>query len=384
MIARIGSLEVDGTETAVHLEVSWAVDEVVLATKLFFDVTEADGYIFELDGVEGLAARSFRDLSQNIVALVFAGAYVSADGIDDGVGALTHLDGVGFLDAAVVVIAVGDKDDGATDSSGLLQREHLVATGLVEGIEERGAAAGPKFADSLVEKINVVCEVLGEIGLDVEAFNKGPVVEVEDLEEKLDGGVLLELETLTDGARCVEHDADAEGKIGLLLEAKNGDGGTAVIEKAKVLPLETRDEFTLLVGDGEDKVHLVDPDDDIGTAGGWNVRLLCTGLLRGCLRRGLGWCLGRCLRCRCGRGLRCRLRGDRLWQRGGGRRELGRFGGFGAGLGVERRNGSQGDQESESFQQRGAVGSTMDDHYSNFTETWMNSYELLSEMTPVR
>ena len=48
---------------------------------------------------------------EDVVALVFAGADVGADGVDDGVGALAHLDGVGLLDAAVVVVAVGDEDE---------------------------------------------------------------------------------------------------------------------------------------------------------------------------------------------------------------------------------------------------------------------------------
>src|SRR6202008_1773430 len=100
----------------------------------------------------------------------------------------------------------------------------------------------------LVEVIDVVGEALGEVGFDVEAFDEGAVVEVEDLEEEFDGGVLLELEALADGAGGVEHDADAEGKIGLLLEAKDGDGRMAVVEEAEVLALEASDEVAFLVG----------------------------------------------------------------------------------------------------------------------------------------
>ena len=264
VVAGIGGLQVYGAEAAVHLEVGRAVDEVVLAAEFLFDVAEADSYVFELDRVEGLAAGGLGDLSEHIVALVFAGADVGADGVDDGVGALAHLDGVGLFDAAVVVVAVGDEDDGAADGSGLLQREHLVATGFVECVEERGTAAGTKLADALVEEVDIVGEVLGEVGLDVEALDEGAVVEVEDLEEELDRGVLLELEALADGARCVEHDADAQGQIGLLLEAEDGDRRTAVVEEAEVLALEAGDEAAFLVGDGEDEIHFVGADDDGG------------------------------------------------------------------------------------------------------------------------
>ena len=262
LVAGVGGLEVDGSEGAVHLEVGGAVDEVVLAAELFFDVAEADGYVFELDGVEGLAAGGLGDLLEDVVALVFAGADVGADGVDDGVGALAHLDGVGLLDAAVVVVAVGDEDEGAADGSALLQGEHLVVAGLVEGVEEGGAAAGTELADALVEEVDVVGEVLGEIGLDVEAFDEGAVVAVKDLEEELDGGVLLELEALADGAGGVEHDADAEGQIGLLLEVEDGDRRTPVVEEAEVLALEAGDEVALLVGDGEDEIDFVDLDFD--------------------------------------------------------------------------------------------------------------------------
>jgi len=55
------------------------------------------------------------------VALVFAGADVGADGVDDGVGTLAHLDSVGLSTRAVVVVSVGDEDEGAADCAGLLQ-----------------------------------------------------------------------------------------------------------------------------------------------------------------------------------------------------------------------------------------------------------------------
>ena len=285
LVARVDRLEVDGAEGAVHLEVCRAVDEVVLAAELFFDVAEADGYVLKLDGVEGLAAGGLGDGFEDVVALVFAGADVGADGVDDGVGALAHLDSVGLFDAAVVVVAVGDEDEGAANGAGLLKGEHLVFAGLVEGVEECGAAAGTQLADSLVEEIDVVGEVLGEVGLDVEALDEGAVVAVEDLQEKLDGGILLELEALADRAGGVEHDADAQGEIGLLLEAEDGDGRAAIVEQAEVLALEAGDELTLLVGDGEDEIDFVDLNDFSVSAVGREVGL-------GLIGPGAGLCAG--------------------------------------------------------------------------------------------
>jgi hypothetical protein len=139
----------------------------------------------------------------------------------------------------------------------------------------------------LVEEIDVIGEVLREIGLDVESLDEGAVVEVEDLKEELDGGVLLELEALADGARCVEQDADSQGEIGLLGEAEDGEGRPAIVEEAEVLTFETGDELALLVGDGKDQVDFVDAE----AKGGADVLVLrsCCRLLGG---RG-GLCCGR-------------------------------------------------------------------------------------------
>src|SRR6266566_3359785 len=78
VVAGVGGLEVDGTEGAVHLEVCRAIDEVVLASELFFDVAETDGYVLKPGGVEGLAAGGLGDLPEDVVAFVFAGADVGA------------------------------------------------------------------------------------------------------------------------------------------------------------------------------------------------------------------------------------------------------------------------------------------------------------------
>ena len=277
LVTGVEGLEVDGSECAVLFEVGGAVDEGVLAAELFLDVAEADGYVLDLDGEEGAAASGVGDLLEDLVAFVFAGADVGADGVDDGFGALALLDGVAHTGSAVVVVAVGDKDEGAANGSGLLQRKHLVATGFVESVEESGTATGTESADALIQEVNVVSEVLGDISLDVEAFNKGAVVAVKYLKKELDSGVLLELEALTNGTRGVEHDADTQRKIGLLGEAEYGKRRTAIIEQAEVLALEAGNELALLVGDGEDEIDFVDLDFD--GLGGLLLRGLSAGLL---------------------------------------------------------------------------------------------------------
>ena len=53
-----------------------------------------------------------------------------------------------------------------------------------------------------------------------------------------------------------------ERQIGLLGEAEDGEGRTAVVEQAEVFALEAGDEAALLVGDGEDEIDFVDLDFD--------------------------------------------------------------------------------------------------------------------------
>src|SRR2546425_902048 len=111
VVAGVAGLEVDGTEGAVVLEVGWGVDEGVLAAEFLLDVVEADGYILDFSGEEGLAAGGVGDGFEDLVALVFAGADVGADGVDGGLGALAFLDGFGLEDAGVVVIAIRDHNE---------------------------------------------------------------------------------------------------------------------------------------------------------------------------------------------------------------------------------------------------------------------------------
>src|SRR6185312_4168557 len=139
---------------------------------------------FDLHGIERLSAGRLGDVLQHIVSLVAAGADVGADGIDDGVGALAHLDGVALLRSAVVVIAVGDENQGAAHRARLGKIQHLVAAGLVESVIERRTAAGPQLADSLVQQVDIIGKSLGNIGRNIEALDEGSVVEVQDLQQK--------------------------------------------------------------------------------------------------------------------------------------------------------------------------------------------------------
>ena len=109
---------------------------------------EAGGNVLHPVRVEGLTAGGFRELAKNVVALILAGAEVGADRVDDGFSALAHLDGFGLEHAAVIVISVGNEDDRFADIFLGPQGLHLVAAGLVKGVEERCAATGAQAANA--------------------------------------------------------------------------------------------------------------------------------------------------------------------------------------------------------------------------------------------
>ena len=300
LIATVEGLEVDRAKGTVILEGRRAVDQGVLAAELFFNFVEAGGYVLDADGVECLTAGGFGDNAEYLVAPAFAGTDVGADAVDDGLGALAHLDGIGLLEAAVVVVAVGDDDEDTADGTFFSKGEHLVMAGPVEGIEERRAAARAELADPLIEQRDVVGEALRDVDLDVKALDEGEVAAMKYLTQELDGGVLLELEALADRTGGVQHDADAEGEIGLLGEGEDRDRGVAVVEQAEVLAFEAGDEAAFFVGNGEDEVYFVGLHFDGGDG---PARGRCRGVGDLGLRRG-----GHGLRRGAGLRLDCRLR----------------------------------------------------------------------------
>ncbi len=257
LVAAVEGVEVNGAEGTVILEGRRAVDQRVLAPEFLFNFVEAGGYILDADGVEGLTTGGVGDDAEYLVAPVFAGANVGADGVDEGLSALAHFDSVGRLGTTVVIVAIGNKDQDAAEGTFFSKGKHLVSAGLVEGIEERCSATGAQLADALIEKGDVVGEALSQVGLDVKALYEGEIAAMQYLMQELDGRVLLELEALADGTGGVQHDADAEREISLLGEAEYGDRRTAVVEQTEALAFEASDEAALFVGDGEDEVYFV-------------------------------------------------------------------------------------------------------------------------------
>lgn len=260
-VAAVERVEVDGSELAVGFEVGGFVDEGVLAAELVFNGVEADGEIVEAAREEGAAAGFVGHFFEDIVAvLVGSGIDVSADGVDGGLRSLALADGVAEVGVALVVVAVGDEDDGAADVKGSAGGiEELVLAGAVDGVVEGGSSAWGELLDGIVEFAEVVGPALHEVWSDVEAFDEGLVRRgAEDLQEEAVDGLLLELEALADGVAGVDEDAQAQRELGLLGEAVDLSGRAMIVEEGEVAFLEIFDELAAAVGDGEDEVHFVD------------------------------------------------------------------------------------------------------------------------------
>nr|AOS95181.1 beta-ketoacyl synthase active site-containing protein [uncultured bacterium] len=218
LIATVKRLEIDGAERTVILEVRWAVDQGVLAPELLLNFAEASGHVLDADRVECLTTRGFGDDAEYLVALAFARTDISADGVDDSLGTLAHFDCVGRMKAAVVIVAIRDKDKDAADGPFAVNSEQLVVAGFLEGIEDCCAAAGPELLNTLFEQCHVVGEALRDVDLDVKALDKGQISAMKYLAQELDCRILLELKPLPDRTGGVDHDTDAEWEIGLLSE----------------------------------------------------------------------------------------------------------------------------------------------------------------------
>src|SRR5580692_6204060 len=194
LIAAIVAVEIDGAEGAVVFEFGRRVGERVLAAQLLFNLLEAVGHLFDRWRKEDLAAGGLGHIGEDLVAPAAARGPVGADGIDDGLGALALLDGFVGMDAALVVVAVGDEDHGLAHRLLTALAQKLVAAGGVDGVKKRSAAAGTHAVNAGFESIDVIGPVLLNSGRYVEAHDEGAVAaRFEDIDEKLSGRLLFEL-----------------------------------------------------------------------------------------------------------------------------------------------------------------------------------------------
>src|SRR5438270_14101466 len=94
---------------AVGLEIRRFVRYSILAAEFLLNLGKGVGHIANLERVKWTAAGCVGDPVENFVARAFGPAHVGADCVDDGLGALCHLDGLLARHVALVVIAVAEQ-----------------------------------------------------------------------------------------------------------------------------------------------------------------------------------------------------------------------------------------------------------------------------------
>ncbi len=68
--------------------------------------------------------------------------------------------------------------------------------------------------DAGLQAVEIICPVLRHVRGHVEAHDEGAVAaSLDDLQEKLGGGLLLELKAGADGGAGVDDDANAQGRL---------------------------------------------------------------------------------------------------------------------------------------------------------------------------
>src|SRR5439155_534535 len=99
----------------------------------------------------------------------------------------------------------------------------LVPASPVKRIVECGAAAGTQHAHAVGEASGVVSEILRDLGGGVEADDEGLVITwADDLVQKLDSGLLLELKAVANGVAGIDEQANPQREVGLAAEIHDG------------------------------------------------------------------------------------------------------------------------------------------------------------------
>src|SRR5579862_10040481 len=101
---------------------------------------------------------------------------IRADGINNHLGPLCHLNRFFARHMALVVITVAKQDDRLPYRSRVGNFQKLVTTGEIQRVVKRGATSRPQHTYSRRERFRVVGEVLRDFGSDIKTDNKGVVI----------------------------------------------------------------------------------------------------------------------------------------------------------------------------------------------------------------
>ena len=148
--------DLDGAEVAVGLEVCRLIGNVILAAKFILNFGEGIGYVTNLKGEKSAASGGIGHALQDFIAGTVGATHVGADGIDDGIRPLRHLNRFLAGDVALIVFSITEKNNGPAIGPALLGFQQLVAAGIVERVVERRAPAGTQFANAMRQLFRIV------------------------------------------------------------------------------------------------------------------------------------------------------------------------------------------------------------------------------------
>src|SRR6476660_10575020 len=96
----------DGMVSAVRLQICGFVGQRILAPQFVLYLRERIGYVRNLEGKEWTSATCIGNSLQNFVAFVSGSNNVRADGVDDYLGALCHVDRFLARDMTLIIVAI--------------------------------------------------------------------------------------------------------------------------------------------------------------------------------------------------------------------------------------------------------------------------------------
>src|SRR3984957_6123481 len=224
--------DLDGAVVAVVFEVCWFVRDGVLAAQFFLNLGKCVYYIANLKVKEGAAASRVGDALENLVARTLGSADVGADGIDDGLGALRHFDGLFARNVAEVIFSVAEQNECTAHVGGLRRLQQFVATCEINRIVERRAAAGAQFAHTVGQGFGVIGEILRDFRGCVKTNHEGGIeARTHRLVQKLDGRFLFELESVAHRVAGVDKQSHLQGQVRFSMKATNNFRGLVVVQE---------------------------------------------------------------------------------------------------------------------------------------------------------
>src|SRR5258707_2616954 len=222
----VGEFDFYFVVAAVGNKIGGAVGDGVLIAKLGADVLERLIQVINVIREKSTAAGFVREIFENLIAFSemhfaigqFGGMGLrkldplgaGADGVNDDVGALRHFNGFAAGVIGKIVIAIADQDHYSANNIRLIAGRprriaQLLRASFVDGVIDCGASAGASLVDFIAKQGAVSRKALNDLRLVVKGHCERLVFSTaQNAVEKIDGGLLLEFQTVPDAVGSVQ------------------------------------------------------------------------------------------------------------------------------------------------------------------------------------